>query len=613
MNSDEKNEIWLLFEQDGTRSFDEAEGHLLGLETDASSATDLNGLYRALHSLKGNARVMGLHRLEGITHKIEDLVGICRDRGVKLEGELFTVVLEACDILSGDFPNTVTHRSDISAEKVEGVSARLDSALGSLRSDDEQDAADDDEEGAVFDGGPAIDFDFDFDFDIDVTEPEPEMSVTSEDTAPKETADARPAAETSDASTKEAAGGQSSGDDTGTTRRDTLIQVRSSKIQELLSIASDLGLSTDSLLANPGIVALREESEDVTEQAHRLRRLMRDLRFSAASLALVPINELFAKVRRIARTLARSTGKQFEIVFDGEDTEIDKSLVDSLSDPVLHIVRNAIDHGIESPEDRAETTKRPKGCIHVSASYSGNEVLIVFSDDGRGIDPRVIERKAIDRGLIPVDHNLADDALQRLVFHPGFSTRDAVSELSGRGVGMDVVNESVKKLRGRVELMSTVGKGTSLSIYLPLTLAFADALVVEVGSFLYAVPLENVGRIFLPELGDWSHNSADGIEYVEVKSTTVPVVWLDGAERRSANDDARQPIVTVRSNAGEMALPVDVLRGTEQITMRPLDRFSAGHPAASSCGILSNGDIALTLDCERLMSFHAHGGAADVL
>ena len=630
MIRDDKAEIWLLFEQDGVRALDEAEQHLLALEEAPHDESELNGLYRALHSLKGNARVMGLPRLEALTHKTEDVVGFARDKTVVLEGEVFQAVLETCDVVRRAFPDLVTARSDIPEEAVGTASDRLAKLLATLDPGEEKQPSYD-AEGDLFDCDFDVELDFDFDAvtavdgvknaDTEVqaaTEPTVETGAVAEGQPVPEVREVAPEPRPVEAPTKAAppalemsATGEpskeaaSSERDPGTDRmvavpRDALIQVRSSKIQELLSIASDLGLSTDSLLANPGIVALREESEDVTEQAHRLQRLMRDLRFSAASLALVPVNDLFMKVRRIGRDLARNTGKAFSLTFDGEDTEIDKSLVDALGDPVLHILRNSVDHGIETAEERRASNKNEKGRIEVSASYSGNEIQIIFSDDGRGIDPEKIAEKAIRKGLIPVDHNLDDASLQRLIFHPGFSTKENVSQLSGRGVGMDVVKETIKRLRGRIEINSTAGQGTALSIYLPLTLAFADALVVEIGSYLYAVPLENVGRIFLPETGDWATNSADGVEYVQLKNSTIPVAWLEGARRLKKEESQRQPIVTVRSSSGEMALPVDVLRGTEQITMRPLDRFSARHPAASSCGILSNGDIALTLDCERL-------------
>lgn len=589
--NEETEELWLLFEQDGLRSLDEAEQHLLALESASDSAADLNGLYRALHSLKGNARVMGLSALEGLTHKTEDLVGLCRDGVCALSEETFEAVLEAADVLREVVPEAVADRGDISADRVAHLVERLAEMVAVFDVEGARDAASD-SDGAVFDDDMGIDIDFDFDFEALPEEPEaaPEPEVNS-------------ASEGASAPALAAAPEPSPRKD-GPVRRDAVIQVRSSKIQELLSIASDLGLSTDSLLAHPGITKLREESEDVTEQAHRLRRLMRDLRFSAAGLALVPVNELFAKVRRMGRDLGRQTGKNFDVILEGEDTEIDKSLVDALSDPVLHIIRNAIDHGIETPEERAAKGKSPKGRLVVSASYSGNEVLIVFSDDGKGLDTERIREKALARGLISDSSALDDKAINQLIFHPGFSTKESVSELSGRGVGMDVVNESIKGLRGRIDLDSVPGQGTSLAVYLPLTLAFADALVVEIGKYLYAVPLESVGRIFLPTDEDWVLNSADGVEYLRVKSKTIPVVWLTGAARRAGDDERRQPVVTVRSSAGEIALPVDLLRGTEQITMRPLDRFSREHPAASSCGILSNGDIAMTLDCERLATSH---------
>ncbi|MEL6188738.1 MAG: ATP-binding protein, partial [Myxococcota bacterium] len=394
-------------------------------------------------------------------------------------------------------------------------------------------------------------------------------------------------------------------------QRDTIVQVRRSKIQELLSIASDLGLSTDGLLSHPGVQQLREDSEDLTEKAHRLRRLMRDLRFAAAGLALVPVNELYAKVKRIGRELQRATGKVFTLEFEGEETEIDKSLVDALSDPVLHIIRNAVDHGIESADDRVAAAKPRQGKVTVSASYSGNEVLLVFSDDGKGLNGEVLRRKAIERGLITETDNLDTTAIHRLILHPGFSTRDTVTELSGRGVGMDVVSESIKQLRGRIDIRSVQGQGTSFLIFLPLTLAFSDALVVEAGPFLYAIPLENVGRILLPEESDWTENRASSAEMLRVQGNLYPVHWITGTGGEREGDEQRKPVVVVQTSGGGVALPVDFLRGTEQITMRPLSGLTRHHPAASSCGILSNGDLALTLDCERLIKVRADDDESD--
>lgn len=584
MSTREPEEAWLLFEQDGLRAIDEAETHIIALEDGADDPQEsLNGLYRSLHSLKGNARAMELSRLEALTHAAEDLVGLCREGIAAFEAQVFDLVLETTDALRDALPEVVSTHADLDTGRVSSLVERMAALVATL---DPGRKGPGEQDGGVFDFEGPLDFDFDLPDDAEAPSesPEPTVGPVSAPTSAGASTPPNPA------SAKVLV------------PRDALLQVRSSKIQELLSIASDLGLSTDALLAHKEMVALRQHSEEVTELAHRLSRLMRDLRFSAAGLALVPINELFAKVRRISRELSRATGKQFKVRFSGQDTEVDKSLVDALADPVLHIIRNAVDHGLETPEERARTSKDGQGTLLVEASYSGNEVLLSFSDDGRGLDTRAIEARAVERGLIKPEHSLSEGDLNRLIFHPGFSTKGSVSELSGRGVGLDVVNQTIKDMRGRIDLESSPGAGTKLSTFLPLTLAFADALIVEIGVHLYAIPLESVGRICLPGPGDWCLNRADQAEFVEVKGAVIPIVWLGAHDQPVEPFRVRTPVVCVRSSGGELGLPVTALRGTEQITMRPLDRFARHHPAVASCGILSSGEVASTLNCEGLLA-----------
>lgn len=646
---DESNEVaagfeeepWLLFEQDALRALDEAEQHLLALEGGEDAPDDLNGLYRALHSLKGNARVMGLEILESLTHRTEDLVGLARDGIHSLGGDGLELVLETMDVLRDAIPDAVTRQGDIISPRVEDLVERLRALVQALDVEGTRSAATA-EDWAVFDSDFGV-LDFELPAPAGSKGPSDDRAPAREVEPPATEAEGLPGSSVEGEGVPDSGGEgerlpyakvrgeglpdpsvppldtpeaafrpRADASDAPAPRKDTLIQVRSTKIQELLAIASDLGLSVDSLLAHAGVRALNEGSEEVHERALRLRRLMRDLRFAAAGLALVPVSELFAKVRRVARDLARKTGKTFDVLFDGDETEIDKSLVDALGDPVLHIIRNAVDHGLEDGEGRARAKKPARGQIRVSATYSGNEVALVIADDGRGLDVAAIRQKGLEKGLIAPGEELGDDAIRRLIFRPGFSTRDEVSELSGRGVGMDVVAESIKALRGRVELESIPARGTRLSLYLPLTLAFGDALVVESGPYVLAVPLERVGRIFVPTEDQWVRSAADGLEYLDLAVRSVPVVRLHGSggsepaaggrtpEPEERSEERRRPVVTVRAAHGEVALPVDVLRGTEQITIRPLDRFSRRNPLASSCGILGSGEVVMTLDCDRL-------------
>ena len=559
LSGQELEELWLLFESDGSRSLDEAERHVLELVNDACNIEGIQGLGRAIHSLKGNVRAMGLNGLEDLLHILEAIVGACQEGELILIEEPLDAVCEAIDTLRLWIPEIVRTRADMSEAALASIRTRLYAAT--------------DHAPRVASNLGSVLFDNSFsnvklDFDLDTDTPD--------------AARARPTP-------------------SPPTTRDTFIQVRASKIRELLSIASDLGLSADTFLAHPIVQSMNEDSESLTEQAHRLRRLMRDLRFSAAGLALVPMGELFAKIRRTALELSRGTSRAFEVVFEGEETELDKSLLDGLADAVVHIVRNAVDHGFETREERLKMGKEVRGRLTVSASYSGNEVRIAFADDGRGLDPELIRAKAIRRNIIPPELELNDEAIYRLILEPGFTTRETVTDLSGRGIGMDVVNESIKALRGRIQLLSRLGQGTTVVLHLPLTLAFADALVVESGRYVYAIPLESVGRIFVPKSESWVSNSADSTCLLRLHDRTIPVCWLEGYPRENQPLYAH-PVVTTRTSMGEVALPVERLRGTEQITIRPLSRYSSQHPAASACGILSNGEVATTLDCERLLS-----------
>lgn len=575
MSNSITEEEWLLFEQDGLRTLNECENYISSLEDGSGDVSEnLNGLYRALHSIKGNARVMELSHLEGLAHAAEDLVGLCRDGISAFEGVVMELVLETSDLLGCLLPEVISQRADVNPRRVMSIIERIGLLVACFAP---HRVSSSDPDGEIFESSEPVDFDFQF-----LTDEYDDPPIQSEEIP--------------------SPGEQKSSIKEGSSHSDTLLHIRSSKIQEILSIASDLGLSTDALLAHGEMLSLRQRSEEITELAHRLTRLMRDLRFSAAGLALVPVNELFVKIRRISRELARTTGKQFQMVFAGEDTEIDKSLVDALADPVLHIIRNAVDHGLESSEERDITGKAQKGRLSVDASYSGNEVLLTFTDDGKGLDTEAIERKAIERGVISADHNLSEGGVHRLIFHPGLSTKSAISELSGRGVGLDVVNQTIKDMRGRIDLSSKKGEGTTLRLFLPLTLAFADALIVEIGAHLYAIPLESVARIFLPEDEHWLTNRADQSDYVQVKNAVVPVIWLGAPHAAQNSSKIRTPVVCVKNSNGEYGLPVTALRGTEQVTIRPLDRFARNHPAVAACGILSSGEVASTLNCEGLLS-----------
>ena len=311
----------------------------------------------------------------------------------------------------------------------------------------------------------------------------------------------------------------------------------------------------------------------------------------------MPVSDLFARLRRIGRDLARATGKSFDVVLKGETTEIDRFLIDQVYDPLMHVIRNAVDHGLEEEAARLAANKPTKGRIELRASNAGQGVVLEISDDGGGLDRDAILAKAISKELIKPEASLTDEQVWRLILEPGFSTRASVSNLSGRGVGMDVVNQAVMRLRGSLQIKSVKGQGTTFRIQLPLTLAFADVLLVEVAEQAYAIPLESIRRILTPSDEHYIHARGDGTEFLKAGSRPLPILRLTD-ESMSAPDLA----VVLKSSRGDVALPIERLIGTEQVTLRPLSKILSGIRGAAACGLMANGEVAVTLDSERLVT-----------
>jgi two-component system chemotaxis sensor kinase CheA len=345
------------------------------------------------------------------------------------------------------------------------------------------------------------------------------------------------------------------------------------------------------------------ELEGFAAAAHKLELLVREMQNEVSSVRLVPVAGVFQRMKRVVRDTARRTGKQVDLVLEGEDTEIDKLMVDSLQDPLVHVLRNAIDHGIETEEERVKKGKSPVGRILLSASHQGGEVSIQVTDDGAGLDRTRILARARERKLVPDDAAFTDDQINNFIFLPGFSTKETVDELSGRGVGMDVVKTTIEGLRGRVLLRSTPGRGSRITMTMPLTLAFVEAMVVRERDRLFAIPIEKVFEVFKAEQKQLSRNSADGQTLIRVRDTLVPVLWLHrfwsdvGVVSEQLED---RVIVVVQTSQGGLAIPVDALLGNQQVMLKPLRGPLAGIRAAAGCGMLRSGDVAVALDCEQL-------------
>ena len=404
----------------------------------------------------------------------------------------------------------------------------------------------------------------------------------------------RPASQAQSAARAETAPDQSGGD--------VLLRVSSEKIGRLMDLVGELSLSVSETINAPDVAAL--DLVGFEAAAHRLSMIVSEVQDAASELRLVPVAEVFRRLRRMVRELQRDTGKTIELELRGEGTAIDKLVADRLYDPLLHVVRNAADHGLEPEADRIAAGKPAAGRIILSAAQVGSEVRIQVIDDGRGLDRARILQKARERGLFAPGETPEDAAIWKAIFEPGFSTAEAVTTLSGRGVGMDVLNTTMTALRGRISVASEAGNGTSVSLHIPVSLAFLDSIILRLGDQLFCVPIEDIVEIARPAGVDRMQVSAEGgREMLRLRDRLIPVCRLERffSGMRAASRPLSETVsIIFEPSGGPIAVPVDEVLDRQQVVMKPLAGALADVRASWGFALLASGDVAMVLDCERL-------------
>lgn len=393
-----------------------------------------------------------------------------------------------------------------------------------------------------------------------------------------------------------------------------LVRVSSDRISRLMDLVGELSLTLSETLRSPDLAGLTMTHFDGA--AHRLTALLREVQDATTDLRLVPLDEVFRRLRRMVRELERQTGKQIALEVSGGDIPIDKLVADRLHDPLMHVLRNCIDHGLEPTAERRAAGKPEQGRIQLSAAQVGSELQITVADDGRGLSRDRILRKARERGFFGPAEEPDAASLWKVIFQPGFSTAEAVSNLSGRGVGMDVLNAAVTALRGWIGLDSAAGQGTRVTLHIPTSLAFLDCIILRLGRQLFALPINAVAEIIRPGPGDIIALSGDGAAdalraVVQRYGRVVPLIRLDLFYGRAMADAAEVPgravLVVAGTASGPIALPVDEVLDRQQVVMKPLTGRLSRIRASSGCALLATGEVAVVLDCERL-SADATGG-----
>ena len=345
-------------------------------------------------------------------------------------------------------------------------------------------------------------------------------------------------------------------------------------------------------------LAARRGDAEVTAVSEEVERLTAALRESSMNIRMMPIRATFEKFRRLVHDLARDLGKNVELTIEGADTELDKTVIEQLGDPLMHLIRNSMDHGIEPAQARAACGKPPAARIHLSARHAGANVLVTVTDDGRGIDADAVRRRAIEKGLISAEAQLSESQILALIFEPGFSTARQVTDVSGRGVGMDVVRQRVESLRGAVEVSSRPGRGTSVVLRLPLTMAIIDGLLVGVGGACFVLPLASTLECI--ELTRDDIARANGKHIANVRGELVPYIRLREHFGMRSRPPAIEQIMLVETAEGRFGFVVDQVLGNCQTVIKSLGRFYRQVLIVSGATILGNGSVALILDPERL-------------
>jgi two-component system chemotaxis sensor kinase CheA len=383
--------------------------------------------------------------------------------------------------------------------------------------------------------------------------------------------------------------------------REASVRVRTNRLDRLIDLVGELVIAQSMLVQDE--VVRHGGYHALARKVGHAGKLVRELHDLSMSLRMVPLRGLFQKMTRLVRDLAQKTGKQVELVIEGEETEIDRHMVDVIADPLVHMVRNAVDHGIESPDRRAASGKARAGTLRIAARHAGGNVVVELEDDGQGLDPDRIARKALALGLIDADRTLTSNEAFELIFAPGFSTAEAVTDVSGRGVGLDVVRRNIEALRGRIEIDSEPGRGTRFSLRLPLTLAITDGMLVRVGDERYIVPTVHIHMSFRPERGMLSTVAGRG-ELVMLRGDALPIVRLHRVfgVPSPVTDPTEGLLMIVGDGERRSALLVDELLGQQQVVAKPLGDGVGAVPGISGGAILGDGRVGLILDVGAIVN-----------
>ncbi len=643
--ADDMKEIVESFIVESREIFEELDHDLLQLERTPDDRELIDRIFRAVHTVKGTSGFLSLDQMSNLAHRFEDVLNKLRQGELAFQPTMMDVMFDAFDQMGLLLDKVV--EGNMTPVDQDAILAELDAILDGAHTHDAPpapgEATDETEDGPPKDGDAAASTPTD-----DTDEADQPAGPESADADPAaDAADVDPAArppaeqpasdspahpdgetsteaeadeaETPDASApsdkraeeivspskRTASGGKRSGRIAD--RASETIRVEVDRLDNLMDLVGELVLGRNRLLQ------FSTDAEHIEEREELLRKMddttsqvdfiTSELQAAVMRTRMVQVGRVFNKFPRVVRDLAREFDKQIDLEIEGEETELDKSLVEEIGDPLTHLIRNAADHGVEMPEERRANGKPERGTIRLSAAHEGNHILIEIEDDGAGIDPDTLKEKAIEKDLISEAEaaDMTDTEAFDLIFRPGFSTAHGVSQVSGRGVGMDVVKTNLRRLNGSIETESTLGEGTRFIMKLPLTLAIIQSLLVEVGHETFAIPLHSVTEVV--NFDESEVHTIRGREVMHHRDRVLPLLRIgesldvDGYERNRKH----AYIVVVAIAHHRLGVIVDDLTSQKEIVIKPLGDYLKKVPAVAGSTILGNGSVIMILDVAEMI------------
>ena len=556
VNFEEDKELYQDFITEAKEHIANIETNIISLENDPENKEIINNIFRPFHTIKGIAGFLNLELINKLAHAAESMLDAARNERFHINEKAIDVILEAVDMIKAMINDL---EEQLVANKPTGQCFKAKELIKKIET--------------IY-------------LDANLTSSEPSLQEALE----KKVYSKETQRTSSSKSTISQCGGNKKLDITAAT-----IKIDTKKLDNLIDWVGELLIIQSMIRQNPVLNKIQDQK--LIRDLSQLSRITAELQKTSMSLRMVPIRETFQKMIRLVRDLSKKARKKVQLVMQGEDTEIDRNMVEELYDPLVHMIRNAIDHGIELPQERVAKGKPETGIIKLLAYHKGGNIVIEIKDDGKGLDKEKIFKKAKERGLVVEGEELSEAEIYQLIFKPGFSTAEKITDVSGRGVGLDVVKKTLEKLRGKIEIKSEWGKGTTFIIKLPLTLAIIDGMIVKVGEHRYILPAITVQEVFRPTRPQYI-TYAHKVEMINLRDKILPLVRLH--RLFNVNPKYNNPwealVVVVESEDERKCLMVDEVLGKQEVVIKSLGDVLGRIKGIAGGAIMGDGRVGLILD-----------------